>query len=206
LAALLAVGRGLHRVASALPMADGTRVCAYRRVPVVFNLGAFAERPRLRFSAGPAGLALAHGLPNHGGHSGDVCIWPRGFDTATMPVFELPGPSSAFRVGTTRFSLLDSSRPETFTADPSDRRELGPARGGCGAHVVGECPVELLEVSFGNVCDDLPDTSVPVLVATRSTAAARPWPRSSLSFSELLAMTPLPPGVILIANRFSATG
>jgi hypothetical protein len=121
LAALLAVGRGLHRVASALPMADGTRVCAYRRVPVVFNLGAFAERPRLRFSAGPAGLALAHGLPNHGGHSGDVCIWPRGFDTTTMPVFELPGPSGAFRVGTTRFSLLDSSHPETFTAD---RREL----------------------------------------------------------------------------------
>ncbi|MCI0356398.1 MAG: hypothetical protein L0099_15375 [Acidobacteria bacterium] len=43
---------------------------------------------------------------------------------AAMPVFELPEPSGAFRVGTTRFSLLDSSRPETFTADPSDEREL----------------------------------------------------------------------------------
>ncbi len=43
---------------------------------------------------------------------------------AVMPVFELPEPSGAFRVGTTRFSLLDASRPETFTADPSDRREL----------------------------------------------------------------------------------
>ncbi len=43
---------------------------------------------------------------------------------AAMPVFELPQPSGAFPVGTTRLSLLDSSRPETFTADPSDRREL----------------------------------------------------------------------------------
>ncbi len=43
---------------------------------------------------------------------------------AAMPVFELPEPSGPFRVGTTRFSLLDASRPETFTADPSDKREL----------------------------------------------------------------------------------
>ncbi|MGH8250030.1 MAG: alpha/beta hydrolase family protein [Steroidobacteraceae bacterium] len=41
-----------------------------------------------------------------------------------MPVFELPEPTGPFRVGTTRFSLVDSARPETFTADPSDRREL----------------------------------------------------------------------------------
>ncbi len=41
-----------------------------------------------------------------------------------LPVFELPKPSGDLRVGTTRFSLMDSSRPETFTADPSDTREL----------------------------------------------------------------------------------
>ncbi|MGH8250025.1 MAG: alpha/beta hydrolase family protein [Steroidobacteraceae bacterium] len=41
-----------------------------------------------------------------------------------MPVFKLPEPTGQFRVGTTRFSLVDSSRPETFTADPSDQREL----------------------------------------------------------------------------------
>ncbi|MGH8236056.1 MAG: alpha/beta hydrolase family protein [Steroidobacteraceae bacterium] len=43
---------------------------------------------------------------------------------AAMPVFKLPEPTGPFRVGTTRFSLVDSSRPETLTTDPSDRREL----------------------------------------------------------------------------------
>ncbi len=43
---------------------------------------------------------------------------------AAMPVFELPQPTGQFRVGTTRFALLDMSRPETFTVDPSDKREL----------------------------------------------------------------------------------
>jgi len=41
-----------------------------------------------------------------------------------LPVFELPEPSGHLRVGTTRFSLIDQSRPELFTADPSDKREL----------------------------------------------------------------------------------
>ncbi len=43
---------------------------------------------------------------------------------ALLPVFELPEPSGDLRVGTTRFSLMDSSRPETLTADLSDSREL----------------------------------------------------------------------------------
>lgn len=43
---------------------------------------------------------------------------------ALLPVFELPEPSGDLCVGTTRFSLVDSSRPETFTTDPSDKREL----------------------------------------------------------------------------------
>ncbi len=43
---------------------------------------------------------------------------------AMMPVFELPKPSGEFPVGTTRFSLLDAARDETFTADPADKREL----------------------------------------------------------------------------------
>ncbi len=43
---------------------------------------------------------------------------------AVLPMFELPEPSGDLRVGTTRFSLTDSSGLETFTADPSDKREL----------------------------------------------------------------------------------
>lgn len=41
-----------------------------------------------------------------------------------MPVFDLPAPSGALRIGTTTFSLVDSSRPEVFTRDAADRREL----------------------------------------------------------------------------------
>lgn len=41
-----------------------------------------------------------------------------------IPVFDLPAPSGALRIGTTTFSLVDSSRPEVFTGDTTDRREL----------------------------------------------------------------------------------
>jgi predicted dienelactone hydrolase len=43
---------------------------------------------------------------------------------ALFPVFRLRHPSGSFAIGTTRFSLVDSSRAETFTDDTSDRREI----------------------------------------------------------------------------------
>ena len=43
---------------------------------------------------------------------------------ALFPVFRMPRPSGYYVVGTTRFSLTDEARAETFTADPSDRREI----------------------------------------------------------------------------------
>lgn len=38
--------------------------------------------------------------------------------------FELPGPTGPFAVGTTWLYFTDSERPETFTANPDDHREL----------------------------------------------------------------------------------
>lgn len=43
---------------------------------------------------------------------------------ALFPVFKLPKPSGSLAVGTTNISLLDPSRPEPFTTDESDRRDL----------------------------------------------------------------------------------
>lgn len=41
-----------------------------------------------------------------------------------IPVFQVPPPSGPFSVGTQDIQLVDSSRPELFTDDPSDHREL----------------------------------------------------------------------------------
>jgi predicted dienelactone hydrolase len=43
---------------------------------------------------------------------------------AALPVFALPAPAGPYAVGTTYLDLVDTARPETFTADPQDRREL----------------------------------------------------------------------------------
>jgi hypothetical protein len=41
-----------------------------------------------------------------------------------LPVFHLPDPTGPHQVGTTKLYFVDSSRPETFTQDPDDVREL----------------------------------------------------------------------------------
>lgn len=41
-----------------------------------------------------------------------------------FPVFDSPRPTGPHLVGTTRMSFLDRSRPEVFTADPNDHRDL----------------------------------------------------------------------------------
>lgn len=47
-----------------------------------------------------------------------------GMFTWLLPVFELPKPSGPHPVGTQYLYLLDHTREEYFTADPSDRREI----------------------------------------------------------------------------------
>ncbi len=41
-----------------------------------------------------------------------------------LPVFRLPEPTGPYPVGTTRLHLVDRARPETFTPNPDDPREL----------------------------------------------------------------------------------
>lgn len=43
---------------------------------------------------------------------------------ALFPVFRLAQPTGPHVVGFTRFALLDSTRPESFSADPTDKRAL----------------------------------------------------------------------------------
>jgi predicted dienelactone hydrolase len=41
-----------------------------------------------------------------------------------VPVFRFPHPSGPYRIGTLTYHWVDADRPEVFTAEPGDRREL----------------------------------------------------------------------------------
>jgi pimeloyl-ACP methyl ester carboxylesterase len=41
-----------------------------------------------------------------------------------VPVFQFPAPTGRYGIGTVTYHWVDQSRPELFTADPADRREL----------------------------------------------------------------------------------
>jgi len=41
-----------------------------------------------------------------------------------VPVFHFPHPTGPYQVGTLTYHWVDAARPEVFTADPNDRREL----------------------------------------------------------------------------------
>lgn len=43
---------------------------------------------------------------------------------AAVPVFRFPRPSGPYGIGTVTYHWVDTDRPEVFTADPNDRREL----------------------------------------------------------------------------------
>lgn len=43
---------------------------------------------------------------------------------AVLPVFSFPRPTGPYGIGTTTYHWVDMSRPELFTADPGDHREL----------------------------------------------------------------------------------
>jgi predicted dienelactone hydrolase len=41
-----------------------------------------------------------------------------------FPVFHLPHPSGRYEIGTLSYHWIDAARPELFTTDPKDHREL----------------------------------------------------------------------------------
>jgi len=53
-----------------------------------------------------------------------VLLLSSGMFAWLFPMFELPQPSGPFAVGVSEFHMIDHSRPETYTPDPSDVREL----------------------------------------------------------------------------------
>jgi predicted dienelactone hydrolase len=69
---------------------------------------ALARRPVNRLAIGLGGLALviSAALP------------------IVSPVFRFPSPTGPYAIGTLTYHWVDAGRPEVFTADPSDHREL----------------------------------------------------------------------------------
>ena len=55
---------------------------------------------------------------------GILCLLISAAPPVLFPVFRLPKPSGPYKVGTTIFHFLDSSRLETLTEDPNDHREF----------------------------------------------------------------------------------
>ena len=62
--------------------------------------------PRLAVGLGALGLAISITLP------------------IVIPVFRFPHPGGPYGIGTLTYHWVDAERPEVFTADPNDRREL----------------------------------------------------------------------------------
>jgi len=55
---------------------------------------------------------------------GMLFIFISSFYAIGMPIMKLPSPSGKYSVGTTSFSIIDETRSEIHTDDPSDKREL----------------------------------------------------------------------------------
>lgn len=62
-----------------------------------------------------------------------------------LPVFALPAPGGAYAVGTTYLDMVDTARPEPFTADGQDHRELLVQIWYPAAPVAGRQPVAYVE-------------------------------------------------------------
>lgn len=73
------------------------------------------DRPRRRLDRVRSGLAAVLAL---------LTLVASGALAALYPVFELPQPTGPHRVGVTWLYVEDPSRPEVYTPDPSDHREL----------------------------------------------------------------------------------
>lgn len=90
-------------------------------------------------------------------------------------VVELPRPTGAFRVGQTRRHFVDPTRPETFTQDPVDDRELMVTFWYPASETKDFPPAQYMEDSISNAYSDQ-DSTMPAdfgrLVRTFSQAGA----------------------------------
>src|SRR5215216_1448401 len=80
-----------------------------RLLQTIAPVGGPAEKGRTNWLAvglGVLGLAISVALP------------------MVLPVFRFPHPGGPYEIGTLTYHWVDADRPEVFTADPGDRREL----------------------------------------------------------------------------------
>src|SRR6266511_3128791 len=83
----------------------------------------------LRQTIVPAGTALGGGLDNRLGAGLAIGLGVLGLALSivlpiVLPVFRFPPPTGPYAIGTLTYHWVDNARPEIFTADPGDRREL----------------------------------------------------------------------------------
>ena len=77
----------------------------------------------------PAGKPAGHGRTNRFAVGLAVGLGVLGLAISIVlpimiPVFRFPHPSGPYEIGTLTYHWVDADRPEVFTADPDDRREL----------------------------------------------------------------------------------
>src|SRR5215216_5392613 len=77
----------------------------------------------------PAGKPAGHGRTNRFAVGLAVGLGVLGLAISialpmVLPVFRFPHPSGPYGIGTLTYHWVDADRPEVFTADPGDRREL----------------------------------------------------------------------------------
>ncbi|MQA97008.1 MAG: carboxylic ester hydrolase [Streptosporangiales bacterium] len=103
---------------------------AYLAAALFAAICAVAARRARRTGAAPGGTGITarrwgwrvgRGL---GGVAGAVLLVVSVAVPVALPVFRFPAPSGPYGIGTATYHWVDETRPELFTADPGDRREL----------------------------------------------------------------------------------
>lgn len=121
--------RHLAPIASAIGVAqvlvEGPR---WQMVPAYALAGLFFVIWLLRYVT-PAGKPAGHGRTNRFAVGLAVGLGILGLVFSivlpmVLPVFRFPDPSGPYEIGTLTYHWVDADRPEVFTADPDDRREL----------------------------------------------------------------------------------
>ena len=112
-------------IAVAQVLVEGPR---WQMVPAYALAGLFFVIWLLRYVT-PAGKPAGHGRTNRFAVGLAVGLGILGLVFSivlpiVLPVFRFPDPSGPYEIGTLTYHWVDADRPEVFTADPDDRREL----------------------------------------------------------------------------------
>lgn len=112
-------------IAVAQVLVEGPR---WQMVPAYALAGLFFVIWLLRYVT-PAGKPAGHGRTNRFAVGLAVGLGVLGLAFSivlpmVLPVFRFPDPSGPYEIGTLTYHWVDADRPEVFTADPDDRREL----------------------------------------------------------------------------------